>query len=93
MHFSKIPEYLIELQQEIANGKHPRLTAELAKFTHEAMEVRLGVIAAHCGIPVDGYFTEAGIKALCKRLMTALENRRENPHGIIIVDDPSKYIH
>ena len=93
MHITKLPDYQIELQQEISNGKHQKLTSELAKFARESFEIKLGVIAAHCGIPVDGYFTEEGIKALCKRLMKALENRRENPHGIIIVDDPSKYIH
>lgn len=91
--FYKFSDELIALQAEIANGKHPKLTAKLAANIHLDLETRIGLVAAHCGIPVDGVFTNAGLNALYKKLTDALIERRENPYGIIVVNDPSKFIH
>ena len=92
-HLVKFSDELIELQREISNGKHPRLVEKLSANHHQDLETRIGLVAAHCGMPVDGLFTEAGMNALYKRLTDALIDRRENPHGIIVVTDPSKYVH
>lgn len=92
-HFVKFSDELIALQREISNGKHPKLAATLAANHHLDLETRIGLIAAHCGIPVDGLFTEAGVNALYVRLTDELINRRENPLGIIVVSDTSKFIH
>lgn len=93
MKLERFSDELIALQQEISNGKHPKLAAKLAANHHLDLETRIGLIAAHCGIPVDGVFSPAGLNALYKRLTNALIDRRENPYGIIVVTDPSKYIH
>ena len=93
MHLTKFSPELIALQAEISNGKHPTLTATLAANKHLDLETRIGLIAAHCGIPVDGLFTETGLNALYARLTDELINRRENPLGIIVVSDTSKFIH
>lgn len=79
------------LQQEIATGLHKTLVAKLAGVTD--FETYVGVVLAHCGIPVHGTFGEDGLNALYKRAVTELENRRESKHGIIVVREVKPKIH
>ena len=94
MELTKFSQELIELQREITNGLHPTLTSLLGQNSHLDFEHRLGLIAAHCGVPIDGVFSEDGLRAIYKRLTDILIDRRESAHGIIVVrDDPSQYVH
>lgn len=91
MYLHKFSDEFIALQQEIATGLHKTLVAKLAGVTE--LEVYVGVVLAHCGIPVDGTFGEKGLNALYKRAVDELINRRESPAGIIIVRDLPGNIH
>lgn len=71
-----------DLQRELSNGMHPNLVQLLA-FT--PVDERLEEIAAWCGIPIDAYVDEEGMKKLCKILTDNLILKRESPNGIIIV--------
>lgn len=87
----RFSEAFQELQKEIATGLHKTLDAKLAGV--KDFEVYVGVVLAHCGIPVDGTFREDGMNALYKRAVAELENRRESKHGIIVVRDLPKNVH
>lgn len=90
MYLQKFSDEFIALQREIATGLHKTLEAKLVGVTDE--ETYIGVVLAHCGIPVDGYFGEKGINALYNRAATELENRRESKHGIIVVRELPKLV-
>lgn len=87
----RFSEEFQELQREIATGLHKTLDAKLAGV--KDFEVYVGVVLAHCGIPVDGTFREDGMNALYKRATTELVERRESKHGIIVVRDVPGKIH
>lgn len=91
MHQLRFSEEFQALQQEIATGLHKTLDAKLAGV--KDFETYVGVVLAHCGIPVNGTFGESGLNALYKRAVKELENRRESKHGIIIVRDLPGKIH
>lgn len=87
----RFSEEFQELQREIATGLHKTLDAKLAGV--KDFEIYVGVVLAHCGIPVDGTFNPKGLDALYKRATKELENRRESKHGIIVVRDLPGKIH
>lgn len=91
--FVKFSNELIALQAEIANGMHPKLVLKLGNAHHMSLEERIGIVAAHCGIPVDGVFSEAALNRLYTTLTDHLIERRESAHGIIVVRDTSKFTH
>ena len=56
------PESYIKLNEEIPN--HPILVAQLQKVTANEFELRLSVIAAFCGIVLDGYYAPSEFERL-----------------------------
>lgn len=81
------PEGLIELQAELATGFHPKLEPLLSKHRSDDWELKLAEICLYCRIVMDGTFDETEINALCKEVIQRLKIRRENPNGLIIVQN------
>lgn len=63
LHIEMFPPVVLALQQEIRN--HPKLQQALATLPSEAnLEERFGLIAAYCGMVVDGYYNEEAVDKL-----------------------------
>ena len=57
------PQEAIVLQQEVI--KHPALVYELQRMPHQAtLSERFAVIAAYCGMLLEGYYTEDELQKL-----------------------------
>lgn len=69
-----LPPAVIELQKELANY-HPTLCRVLALMEDEAD--RLGAIAVHCNVKLDGEYTAEQIAYVCDQLLPRLRDLRE----------------
>lgn len=69
-----LPQAVIELQRELALY-HPTLCRVLRLMDDEAD--RLGAIAVHCDMAVDGEFDKWQVADLCDKLLPKLRDKRE----------------
>lgn len=69
------PEVFIELQKEIQ--QHEKLLINLLQLPKDSpMEMKLGEVAAYCGIALDGVYTQEDIENLCEILVKKLRQKR-----------------
>ena len=69
------PEVYIELQAEIQ--KHAVLLEKLLQLPVDCgLEMKLGEVAAHCGIVLDGFYSAEDIERLCGTLTNKLKRMR-----------------
>lgn len=85
LRIEMLPEWVIRMHIEVVTH-HPKLSEELnAALKEDNMEpeVFYGVIAAYCGIVLDGNYDQ---RYLAESLTEALIDKRE---GILIISDPN----
>lgn len=81
MYHEMFPQEVMELQEEIQ--KHQALMVNLLQLPKDCgLEMKLGEVAAFCGIILDGYYDEEEILELCKECVKRLRKAREE----LIVD-------
>lgn len=102
MIYAYFPESYIKLNQEIPN--HPYLVEQLQQVPANEFELRLSVIAAFCGIVLDGYYVPSEFEKLavilCDKL-SAVRTGIEIHHNELIdmiqevqgEGEPKKNIH
>lgn len=79
--YTLFPEELTELRKEIQH--HPDLLLILHTQSDKDVYIQLAEIAAHCGIVLDGDYTQQDILKLCKLLTNNLMAKR-----VIVVNPP-----
>ena len=73
--YEYFPPELIMLMDELCN--HPECMEAISKTDpEEGWESRLAVVATYCGYEIDGYFTDAELAEICKRLTARLYEKR-----------------
>jgi hypothetical protein len=63
-----------DLAQELTH--HPELCEILARVPASEFELRLGHVAAYCGVIVDEYYSEEEVCNLCEILTKKLYEKR-----------------
>jgi hypothetical protein len=76
-----LPPSVIALNEELANGLHPVLEAKIATADVSTAADRLAVVAAHCEVILDGYYSGEELAKLCDILLGKLK--------LLRVRDPS----
>lgn len=88
MKIEMFPLEVQKLQEELMTGYHHTLTGKIAKEANP--ELNIEVIAAHCGILLDGHYSEEDLTKLHGILYEKLVTMREDPkktQGTIILLD------
>lgn len=67
-------EAKLALNQEVQN--HPDLMQLLAKHGNGEFEIKLAEIAAYCEVILDGYYIDADLDEICRRLTDKLYKAR-----------------
>jgi hypothetical protein len=68
------PQEMLALQQEILLN-HPQLTTELNALGNVTLQEKIAYIAAHCGLLLDGYFTDHDLLRLFELLIEKLKTK------------------
>lgn len=84
--FDFMSEHRIDLAKEVV--KHPALMERIYEQPSNEFEIHLCVIAAYCGVILDGEYTALEIDHLCKILKEKLVTKRV---GIVFSHDITKH--
>ena len=84
------PEEVIALNKELATGLHPQLEEQMRGMYMDEFPEKLGIIAAHCGILLDGDYTSDDIVTLTGVLAEKLVAKRERPRSSMLVLGPTQ---
>lgn len=75
MYYQMFPEVVQALQEEIQ--KHQGLMYNLLQLPKDSpMELKLGEIAAYCGVVLDGVYTEQEVLELMEKCLHELRKAR-----------------
>lgn len=88
MYHEYFPESIIQLQQEIRN--HPPLLKQMSELPDDAdLSDKVGLIAAYCGIVLDGYYDQDNIEELAEKMVFELRRARRELVEDILKPIPS----
>lgn len=74
MEIEMFPEAAIELHKEVS--KHPVLLSALNSLGSEStLNERIAIIAAYCGMVLDGYYQEKELERLFQIMLDKLRNK------------------
>lgn len=73
------PESVIALNRELASGLHPELERKIADSECTTAADRLAVVATHCSVALDGWYSGADLEKLCAILYEKLQDKRQLP--------------
>jgi hypothetical protein len=77
LNITLLPPSVIAINEELSSGLHPALEIKIAESECTTAADRLAVVAAHCGVVLDGYYSGEDLAKLCDILLGKLKDMRQ----------------
>jgi hypothetical protein len=84
LNITLLPPSVIAINAELASGLHSELETKIAQSECTTPADRLAVVAAHCGVILDDWYSGEDLAKLCDLLLVRLTEKRERDKSTVL---------